>query len=459
MSTRLQEIQQQIKSKVTEANRLWELHSKADTLTPDIAKEIDSLMQQADELKPQLEIVATGERLEKQLEFVNKPGSSFLGSRPAGENEGNDFADAKSWREIEVKTAWGEAVTYRFHVPEAVKSKYYSSAFTAYMRKGLSGIGPSDYKTLTEGTDTAGGFLVPEDVQTALIKKVATMAVVRSVASVYQTSRDIISFMRVNYASAADDSTGDLFTQPGRVTATGEVPSSSTVHRQTSTTWGQVKIPVNTVMMSELVSNDILEDSAIDLNSYIGESFAEAYSLYEENQFINGGGVNAPMGLLTLVDATNGMTSVVSGATTSPYYTYNGVLNLEAALPPQYEANARFLAAKSTYTNLRQVVTATTNEPLWPIFAAEGGFGPRPGNLLGYPTIRSQFMPVSSGSGNFPLILGDFRGYYIVDRIGLSIQRLTERYAEDNATAFVARKRFGGDLVKPWMFRVSKIST
>jgi HK97 family phage major capsid protein len=456
--SRLQELRNQIASKINEAQKLWEQHSKAGTLTPDLSNEIDQLLQQAEDLKPQLTVLETGERLEKSVDFINKPGTGFLGSRPAGENEGLERVDVKSWRELELKTAWGEPITYRYHIPLAVRNRDYNSAFDAYCRKGLGGIGPADYKTLTEGTDTAGGFLVPEDVQTALIKKIATMAVVRSVASTYQTSRDIISFMRVNYASAADDTTGDLFTQPGRVTATGEVPSSSTVHRQTSTTWGQVKIPVNTVMMSELVSNDILEDSAIDLAMYIGESFAEAYSLYEENQFINGGGVNAPMGLLTLVDATNGITSVNSGTTSTPYYTYAGVLNLEAALPPQYEANARWLASKSTYTYLRQVVTATTNEPLWPVYAAEGGFGPRPGNLLGYGTLRSQFMPLSTSAGNFPLLLGDFRGYYIVDRIGLSIQRLVERYAEDNATAFVARKRFGADLVKPWMFRVAKIA-
>jgi HK97 family phage major capsid protein len=457
--SKLQTVRDQIANYINEGQRLWEEHTKANTLTPEVAEEIRKLQQKADELKPELEIIAVGERLEKNLEWLNKPNTSFLGQRPVRGEEGNEKADPKAWRELEIKTAWGETVNYRYHIPEAVANKYYSSAFESYMRKGLNGLGPSDSKTLTEGTDTAGGFLVPEDVQTALIKKMATMAVLRSVASVYQTSRDIITFMRVNYASAADDTTGSLFTQPGRVTATGEVPSSSTVHRQTSTVWGQVKIPVNTVMMSELISNDILEDSAIDLGTYIGESFAEAYSLYEENQFINGIGINAPMGLLALVDATNGIESVNSGATTTPFYTYAGVLNIESELPPQYESNARWLGNKATYSFLRQIVTATTNEPLWPVYAAEGGFGPRPGTLLGYPTLRSQFMPGSDTAGNYPLILGDFRGYYIVDRIGLSIQRLTERYAEDNSIAFVARKRFGGDLVKPWMFRVAKIST
>ena len=46
----------------------------------------------------------------------------------------------------------------------------------------------------------------------------------------------------------------------------------------------------------------------------------------------------------------------------------------------------------------------------------------------------------------------------IVDRIGLSIQRLTEVYAETNIVVFLARKRVGGKLLEPFKLKVQKVS-
>jgi HK97 family phage major capsid protein len=387
------------------------------------------------------------------------PPKGFAGARPAGDTEGIYDIDTKSYREIEIKSAWGETINYRFHLPLKVQRKGYSGAFEGYLHKGIGSLTQWDQKNLSEGTDTSGGFLVPEQVMTDLIRKQMTMAVIRSNASVMQIGRDVVSFPKVNYGTASDDTSGYLYSQPMRPTATGEIPSSSTVHAVTSVTWGKVTIPVQTVMASEIVYNDFLEDEMIDVGNFLSDAFGEFYALYEENQFINGTGINAPMGILTQVDTSNGPTSVVSGTTSSPYFLYTGIINLEAALPSQYEPNAKFIARKGTYSNIRLVTTATTNEPLWPISSQQGYLGTVPPSLLGYPILKSEFMPLSSTGNANALLLGDLTAYQIVDRVGLSIQRLDELLADQNARKFVARKRFGGQLTKPWKLVVSKTST
>ncbi len=449
-------LQQQATEKFAEAKGIASEWKGQEAAMPnDVAAHLQGLLAEVKTIKSRLQI---GTDLNELASPASTP-AGFVGSRPASDKEGAEVIDAKSWRNIEVKSASGEVHQVRFHVPLVVQRKGYGGAFEGYLHKGASGLSQWDFKALSEGTDTSGGFLVPEQVQTQLVQKMATMAVIRNNASVYQIGRDVVSFPKANYTSASDDTTGNLYSSPARVTATGEIPASSTVHQVTSTTWGMVKIPVQTVMMSEIVYNDMLEDSVVDVGDYLGNKFAEGYSLYEENQFLNGLGINAPLGILAQVDTSNGPTSVVSGATSAPYYTYAAILNLEAALPPQYEAGAKFLARKGTYTYIRQITTATTNEPLWPVSAQYGYLGVVPPNLLNYPILRSEFMPISTGSGNYPLLLGDLKAYYIVDRVGLSIQRLDELLADQNARKFVARKRFGGQLVEPWKMYVSKIST
>jgi HK97 family phage major capsid protein len=51
-------------------------------------------------------------------------------------------------------------------------------------------------------------------------------------------------------------------------------------------------------------------------------------------------------------------------------------------------------------------------------------------------------------SGAVPACIFDPRFYWIVDALGMSIQRLTELYAESNQTGFIGRKQTDGMLVR-----------
>jgi HK97 family phage major capsid protein len=49
-------------------------------------------------------------------------------------------------------------------------------------------------------------------------------------------------------------------------------------------------------------------------------------------------------------------------------------------------------------------------------------------------------------------------GYIVLDRVGFSVQRLSELYAETNITILLARKRVGGQLAEPYRVKVLKAS-
>ncbi len=62
------------------------------------------------------------------------------------------------------------------------------------------------------------------------------------------------------------------------------------------------------------------------------------------------------------------------------------------------------------------------------------------------------------GAGNYALVFGDFSGYYIVERLGMSIQRFQDSNTGANIVEFHIRRRVGGRVVEPWKFGVQKVA-
>lgn len=432
--------------------------SKTDAMPKELQDQMAAHYGKVDELRAQLDLE---NRKADHSKFMNDPEAPATASRGnwrnAAPGEGDEDIDPKSWREITVKTmqfspAAGAMlaadIPVRYHVPLAVQGKGYSPAHEAYLRKGRDQMGPNDLKTLSEGLDSAGGFLVPEDYQTELIKKIMTMATVRARARLATTSRDMAQWPKINYT------TDDKYTSGVRVTWTGELPATSTAHRVTDPQMGLYSVPIHTMMASLPMSNNLVEDAAFDIIGVSTDLLAEAAALDENDAFITGSGIGRPMGILTQVDG-DGPASVVSG--TAATLTADGVINLAYALPAQYETGAAFLMAKQTEKVIRQL-KATDNTYLWPVWPQFGNFAPAPRQLLDYPVMRDEFVPAVS-AGAYPIIFGDFKGYLVLDRVGMSIQRLTDSaYAELNLTGLLLRKRVGGQIIEPWRLKVQKVA-
>jgi len=456
----LKDINAQIDKLMADATAIekrWE--GKTDPMTKEDQGNLSAILGKVDEWQAQADLV---KRKQKNASFMDDPQAKPVAThghwRSSAPSEGDADIDPLAWRSIksqvvQVDPIFGVPVVtereVRYHVPLAVQVKGYNHAFESYLRKGVNDVGPQDRKTLTEGVDSAGGFLVPEDYQVELIKKIATMATIRNRARVATTGRDLAKWPKVNYT------TDDKYTSGVRLTWTGEAPSTSTVHRVTDPQFGLYSIPVHTAMASFPMSNDLIEDSAFDILGISSDLLAEAFTLDENNAFINGSGVGRPMGMLTQVDG-DGPASVVSGSSST--LTADGIIDLIYALPAQYEANAVTIMSKATEKVIRKLKDSQNNY-LWPVWPQVGNFGVSPRELLGYPVLRDEFMPAIAGNA-YPVIHGDLRGYLVLDRVGLSIQRLTDSaYAELNLTGLLARKRVGGQTIEPWRMKAQKIAT
>jgi HK97 family phage major capsid protein len=445
----IQKLQAAYRGKLAEARKLTDqFKDKPEEMTSEVMTQVNGLLGQADEIKVRIDLAQQLAGAEANAAEPVGTKAAHLGWRETGPEEGLADVDVQSWREVKVGN--GDAI--RVYIPEAVTAKGYNIAFEAYMRKGLRDMGPTDRKTLSGGNDSAGGFLVPEDFQMEIIRKTAAMATIRANARVAQTSRDMAKWPRVNYT------TDDKYTSGVRLTWTGDSPASSTAHRVTDPTFGLLTIPVHTAMASLPITNDLLEDSAFDVFGLGSELMGEAFALGENDAFINGNGISKPMGILTQVDDSDnkGPRSVNSGSASA--LTGDGLISLAYALPPQYEARAKWFMNKSTEAAVRKLKGSTSGDYQWPVLNQAGGLGPVQPVLLGFPVVREQFLPDVAGDA-YPIIFGDMSGYLVLDRVGISLQRLDELYAETNITVLLARRRVGGQLIAPYRLKVQKVAS
>lgn len=325
----------------------------------------------------------------------------------------------------------------------------YKSAFRTYLRKGERGLVGAEVKTLQEGVDDAGGFLVPLDFLNRIISRVPTPTRVAGRVTTFQTGRDKIAIPIVKYT------TDDNYTTGMRVTWTGEVPATSTTQRVTEPVFGQVSVPIHTAMMSMPLTLDVVEDAMFPLVNWASDKFAETVGVFKDDFILNGNGVGKPEGILLNPGATDQPAIVNWG---NPL-TADGVQGVPWVLPEQYEDNATWVFNKTSTGKAIGALKDGNNRYLWSNFDnnlqdgyGAGGFR-RP--LIGYPVTFSGLMP-NQGANNFSGIFGDLAGYYLVNRVGFSIQVLRELYAETNQILLLGRLRVGGLTAEPWRLKIAK---
>ena len=392
------------------------------------------------------------------LPLANSRGAQVVNIKEAGATT-VEITDNGRTTGIKMLEQYGEGIMSPSQIA-VTGTDGYREAFKAYMRRGERGLKDAHIKTLQEGIDTEGGFTVPQDVLDRIIVKEPTPTRVAGRVTQLQTSRDTLTIPRVNYT------TDDLYTSGIRVTWTGEIPASSTTMRVTDPVFGQSKIPVYTAMLSIPVTNDMVEDASFPLVSWIAGKFAETVDLLRDNMVLNGTGLGQPSGILfNPGDSAGTQPAVVKTGQSATLGSSGGnifanLANLAFSLPEQYDMNGTFVMNKVSTANTLAQQVDSNSRPLWGLGYQESGYAAnyRDRPLLGYPVTLSGFMPNVAASA-YPIIFGDLAGYYLVNRVGFSVQVLRELYAETNQILILGRLRFGGQIVEPWRLKILQCHT
>lgn len=375
------------------------------------------------------------------------------GSEPAGRTE-FAFRDQGHSRQLEMLSETG-AGAFGEKTWEAMQSKEYAMGFNRYMRAGNLEGSIKEFKALELGLDSQGGVLAPPDLLQRIIERDPAPTRMRGKVTTINTGRDRIEMPRVNYVDPAD-----RYTTGFRVTRTGEKPATATQHRvDDSDLFGHFGIDIHTRMISGDLTNDMVDDSQFPLLSWFTDKMSETVDLLYEDEITNGTGVGESFGILSKPGAADRSPLVALGGASA--ITDAGILNLEYALPEQYDNNAVWVFNKtSTGKALANLRDSETAERLF--FRFDNGIPSMESgtyrHVRGYPYIYNHFMP-NVGTDTYPIIFGDLRGYYLAQRVGFAVQVLRERYAEENKVVILGRLRFGGKPIEFWKMRIGKVAT
>jgi HK97 family phage major capsid protein len=303
-------------------------------------------------------------------------------------------------------------------------SNAYKKSFWNVMRNKHSNT--QILNALQEGTDSEGGFLVPDEFEHTLIESLEEENIFRKLAHVITTStgdRKIPVVASKGSASWVDEE--------------GTINDSDDAFTQVSI--GAYKL--GTLIK---VSNELLNDSVFNLEAYISKEFGRRIGTKEEDAFFNGNGVGKPVGIF---NATGGAQTGITTASATEIKA-DEIIDLFYSLKASYRKKAVWIVNDSTIKAIRKLKDANGNY-LWQPALTSG----TPDTLLGRPVYTSSYVPTIA-AGAKTIAFGDFSYYWIADRQGRNFKKLSELYAATDQTGFVATQRVDGKLILPEVIKV-----
>ena len=284
------------------------------------------------------------------------------------------------------------------------ESKVYIDTFTSWMSAGresdfLARADATALRALEEGTDSEGGYLVPEDVKGQVLYKDANAyvgGVYRPHCRVVQTGRD----------------TGWIPTATG-VSFTGTAEEATLT--ESDPTFGQAQFVINKRIAHTIVSRELVQDSAANVDTMMRVLVDDAKGKDEDLMIVEGSGTNAYRGIKN---------TGTSGAKTASSLAIGLILDAYGLLPAGYKRGAIWAGGSS----MEAKILATE------ITANKGSLFRTYDDVLGKPLALfdaksssdgwdSATQPATAGTNWFGSFCNLRQGYILVDRTGLSVRR------------------------------------
>ena len=302
-------------------------------------------------------------------------------------------------------------------------------AFTADEARALD-----EYRAMSEGTDTAGGFGIPVLIDPSIIlTSGASAAPVLDLARVVTITTD--EWKGVSSA-------GMSWSYDGEGTEVSD----------DSPTLAQPSVPVYTARGFIPYSIEVGDDYpafAAEMRRLIDQGYIDLVA----NATISGTGSSQPTGIVTALDANTKVEVVVGtdGAFSAP-----DVLKVWKSLPERYRANATWVMNTDVENEIRSFADGSA-QAYYTVDLAAGGIG----TLFGRPIRTTDYMPEftgTTGAANI-LVVGDFSNFLVAQRAGMSVELIPHLFGTTNGRPTGQRgwfcfARHGFDSVNDLGFRL-----
>lgn len=308
-------------------------------------------------------------------------------------------------------------------------AREHKAAFESYVRAGESaGLRELETKAMSVGSNPDGGYLVPEEIEREIGRRLTSISPIRSIAGVREMS-------------------GSVYKKPFMTTgpATGWVGETAARPQTNSPVLDELSFPAMEIYAMPAATPSLLEDSAINLDEWIAAEVEQAFAEQEGAAFVNGDGTNKPKGFLQytkVAEASWSWTNIgfvktgVNGGfpTAAPI---DPLVDLVYALKAGYRQNGHFVMNRRTQSAIRKLKDED-GQYLWQPATQVGGRA----TLMTFPVVEAEDMP-DIATDSYSVAFGDFRrGYLVVDRQGVRVLR--DPYSAKPYVLFYTTKRVGG---------------
>lgn len=285
-----------------------------------------------------------------------------------------------------------------------------------------------DLRVMTAGTATAGGYLVPEEMETGIIDLRAQYGALRRLAQIFPMGSGTLPIPKWGSGTTA------YFA--GEQTATTE----------SDATLGNVLLIAKEVSALTRFSQSLAEDAIIDMAAFVANEHAYAFAVKEDSCFIDGDGTSTYGGIVGLkaLLEVSGMAGIYTAATNSdtPAEIIAAELAmLMAKLPSYARLGARWLSSPAfeaaIFGRIKLAGGGNTIQSVGGAIVEQG--------VLGYPVTVCE--PCYSNlttdlTGKAMLFFGNFQqGVAMGERRGITVQVLRERYAEYRQIGVIGTER------------------
>lgn len=299
-----------------------------------------------------------------------------------------------------------------------------SQAFNSFLRRGLGELTQEERQIMAElraqgaGTDNKGGYTVPKEMQARIVEQMKAYGGIASVAQILNTADGrIITWATAN--GTAEE---------------GELIGENAAATEQDTEFGTAELGAKKLSSKIIrVSNELLQDSGVDIESYLSRRIAERIGRAEAKYLIQGTGVGSPAQPKGLQTSVTGTTQAAAAAVS--WQDFNALIH---SVDPAYRntGTTRLAFNDNTLKTLKEMVDGQ-KRPLWLPDVA----GVAPATILGQQYVIDQGIDDIGASKKFAYF-GDFNRFIIRRVSGMTLRRLVERYAEFDQVGFLAFHRF-----------------
>lgn len=282
-----------------------------------------------------------------------------------------------------------KALEFPSNLSNLTKDEKTVTFFKALINERQSPEAKKVLRALVEGTDSDGGYLVPEEFRAEVYRILPDYSVMRKLARVIPMSRDT---MNLNYLVAKPEAYW-----------TSEYAEKTT----SSAEIGRKQLTPHKLVCLLPGTEELIADANVDVVNMIAQLFAERIGEIEDKAFFIGSGSGQPTGLMTTMSSNH-----VSGND------FDAIIDLI-----YYRAQAVRKSKRSAFVAHKNVIKAfrkTKDDDGRYIWSAGNPESGEPDRLYGYPLYEQNWMSQKA------MIFGDFRGYVIGDRQQLVVRTTME---------------------------------